>query len=143
MPGARDTAPAMSEENVEALRRVYEEWGRGNWRPRFQIYDPEMEWGWSEEFPDLAGVYRDPELRNQRLRQWLSSWESWRCEAEEYIVVGEFVVVLCRYAGRGKGSGVEVESQGAHVWKLRDGKAVRLEVFSSRKKALEAAGLRE
>ncbi len=52
-------------------------------------------------------------------------------------------MVLCRYTGRGKGSGVDVDVQGAHVWKMRDGKVVRLEIFSNREKALEAAGLRE
>jgi ketosteroid isomerase-like protein len=133
----------MSEENVEALRPVYEEWGRGNFSPRFEVYAPDMEWGWSAEFPDQAGVARDPELRSERLRRWLDSWEAWRVEAEEYISAGEFVVVLCRYTGRGKGSGVDVDVQGAHVWKMRHGKVVRLEIFSNREKALEAAGLRE
>jgi uncharacterized protein len=133
----------MSQENVEALRPVYEEWGRGNFSPRFEVYAPDMEWGWSAEFPDQAGVARDPELRSERLRRWLDSWEGWRVEAEEYISAGEFVVVLCRYTGRGKGSGVDVDVQGAHVWKMRDGKVVRLEIFSNREKALEAAGLRE
>jgi ketosteroid isomerase-like protein len=102
-----------------------------------------MEWGWSAEFPDQAGVVPDPELRSERLRRWLDSWEGWRVEAEEYISAGEFVVVLCRYTGRGKGSGVDVDVQGAHVWKMHDGKVVRLEIFSNREKALEAAGLRE
>src|SRR5215218_4989934 len=72
---SRDTAWAMSEENVEALRPVYEEWGRGNFSPRFEVYAPDMEWGWSAEFPDQAGVVRDPELRSERLRRWLDSWE--------------------------------------------------------------------
>jgi ketosteroid isomerase-like protein len=125
--------------NVEALRPVYEEWGRGNWQPRFDVYDPEMEWGWSEEFPGLAGVSADPELRSRRLREWLSPWQDWRCEAEEFVVAGACVVVLTRYSGRGKESGVSVDTQGAHVWTMRDGKAVRLEVFSSRTKALEMA----
>jgi uncharacterized protein len=133
----------MSGENVEALRSVYEEWGRGNFRPRLDIYERDMEWGWSGEFPDLGGVVREPELRSERLRRWLGSWEEWRVEAEEYITSGEFVVVLTRYTGRGKESGVDVDVRGAHVWKMRDGKAVRLEVISSREKALEAAGLRE
>jgi hypothetical protein len=103
----------MSQENVEALRPVYEEWGRGNFRPQFAVYAPEMEWGWSEEFPGLHGVYRDPQARSRRLREWLSPWEEWRVEAEEYIPAGEFVVVLARYTGRGKGSGVEVDTRGA------------------------------
>ncbi len=128
--------------NVEAVRPVYEEWGRGNWRPRFDFYAPDMEWGWSEEFPN-RGVSSDPETKSRRLREWLSPWEEWRCAAEDFVAAGEFVVVLTRYTGRGKGSGASVDSQGAHLWTIRDGMAIRLEVFSSRSKALEAAGLTE
>jgi uncharacterized protein len=132
----------MSEENVEALRPVYEEWARGNFRPSSDVYGPDLEWGWSEEFPDIHGVFRDPEPRTRSL-EWLRQWEDWLVEAEEYISGGEFVVVLCRYRGRGKQSGAAVDTTGAHVWTMREGKAVRLEVFSSRAKALEAAGLSE
>jgi ketosteroid isomerase-like protein len=132
----------MQRSNVDALRPVYEEWGRGNWTPRFEVYASDMEWGWSEEFPGLAGVHRDPALRSSRLREWLSPWEDWRCQAEEFVTNGEFVVVLARYIGRGKESGVTVDTEGAHLWRMRDGRAIRLEVFSSRSRALAAAGLR-
>jgi hypothetical protein len=54
----------MSEENVDALRPVYEEWGRGNFRPSSDAYGPDLEWGWSEEFPDSHGVFRDPAPRS-------------------------------------------------------------------------------
>jgi|SRR5215211_9463414 len=133
---------AMQLSNVEALRPVYEEWARGNWAPRFDVYAEDMEWGWSDEFPGLAGVYHDPGSRSRRLLEWLSEWEDWRCEAEEFVTNGEFVVVLARYTGQGKESGVTVDSEGAHVWRMRDGKVIRLEVFSSRRRALEAAGLK-
>ncbi len=53
------------------------------------------------------------------------------------------MVVLARYTGRGKGSGVDVDTEGAHVWTLRDGKAVRLEIFADRARALQAVGLAE
>jgi ketosteroid isomerase-like protein len=131
----------MSQANVDAIKPVYEEWGRGNWEPRFEIYADDLEWGWSDEFPGLGGVTQDPELRSRRLREWLSPWDDWRCEAEDFLVNGDYVVVLTRYVGRGKESQVAVDSLGAHVWKLRAGKAVRIEVFSSREKALASAGL--
>ena len=139
----RDTAWEMSKENVDALRPVYKEWGRGNFRPSAYPYGPDLEWGWSEEFPDIHGVFRDAEPRSSRMLEWLSQWEDWRVEAEEYIPTGEFVVVLCRYTGRGKESGAAVDTTGAHLWTMRAGRPVRLEVFSSRMKALEAAGLSE
>ena len=128
----------MTPGNAELLRPIYEEWGRGNWRPNFELYDPHMEWGWSDEFPGLAGVYEDHEDPNPRLRAWLSGWEDWRAEAEEFLEFGDHVVVLAIYWGRGKGSGVEISQQGAHVFVLRDGKVVRLEIFASRDKAIDS-----
>jgi hypothetical protein len=32
----------MSEENVEVLRRIYGEWGRGNFREGAELYDPQV-----------------------------------------------------------------------------------------------------
>jgi ketosteroid isomerase-like protein len=128
----------MATDNAALLRPIYEEWGRGNWRPNFEVYDPEMEWGWSDEFPGLAGVYRDHRDPNPRLRDWLSGWEHWRAEAEDFLEFGDTVVVLASYHGRGRGSGVEIHQEGAHVFELRDGKVVRLEIFASRDRAIRS-----
>jgi ketosteroid isomerase-like protein len=128
----------MATENAALLRPIYAEWSRGNWQPYFEIYDPEMEWGWSDEFPDLGGVYKDNRNPNPRLHRWLSGWEEWRAEADEYLERGDYVIVLASYHGRGKGSGVEIHQQGAHVFKVREGKVVRLEVFASRARAMES-----
>jgi uncharacterized protein len=128
----------MSSRKADLLRPIYEEWGRGNWQPHFDIYDPHMEWGWSGEFLGLGGVIEDQRTPNPRLRTWLREWEEWRAEAEEYVELGDYVVVLAVYLGRGRGSGVEIRQEGAHVFKLRDEKVVRLEIFASREKALES-----
>jgi ketosteroid isomerase-like protein len=79
--------------------------------------------------------------RNKRLHEWLSPWEDWRCEAEDFVEHDDYVVVLTRYWGRGKGSGATVDTRGAHVWKLREGKVIRLEVFADRANALKSIGL--
>lgn len=129
---------SMAPGNADLIRPVYEEWGRGNWRLRFDVYHPHMEWGWSDEFPGLAGVYDDRRDPNPRLRSWLSAWEHWRVEVDDYLELGDHVVVLASYHDRGKGSGVEVHQQGAHVFELRDGKVVRLEIFADREKAIES-----
>ena len=128
----------MPRSNVELIRPIYEEWSRGNWAPRFDVYDPHMEWGWSSEFLGLGGVFHDQRTPNPRLRTWLREWEEWRAEAVEYVELGDYVVVLAVYHGRGRGSGVEISQEGAHVFKLRDEKVVRLEIFASREKALES-----
>ncbi len=124
--------------NADLIRPIYEEWGRGNWRPAFDVYHPHMEWGWSDEFPGLAGVYEDHRDPNPRLRSWLSSWEHWRVEAEDYLEIGDRVVVLARYHGRPRGTQAEVRQQGAHVFELRGGRVVRLEIFADRERAIES-----
>jgi uncharacterized protein len=139
--GLRDTERVPS--NVDVIRPIYEQWGKGNWRYVPEVYADDMEWGWSDEFPGLSGVYRDSAVRNSRLREWLSPWEHWECEAEDYVTAGDNVVALCRYRGRGKGSGVVVDTEGAHVWKVRNGEVVRIEVFSSRERALREAGVEQ
>ena len=131
----------INEANIEVLRPVYEQFAEGNFRPVTDAYGPDLEWGWSEEFPDIAGVERGAEGQSERMLTWLRTWEHWRVEAEEYRTNGDLVVVLTRYIGRGKGSGVDVDTPGAHLWTVRDGRAVRMVVFSDRERALEAAGL--
>jgi len=49
--------------------------------------------------------------------------------------------VMVKLLARGKGSGVEVEARGAHVCTVRDGRAVRLEMYLDPARALEAVGL--
>jgi uncharacterized protein len=128
----------MAPANADLIRPIYEEWSRGNLRPSFDVYHPHMEWGWSDDFPGLDGVFEDRRDPNPRLRTWLSSWEHWRLDVDDYLELGDHVVVLTTYRGRGKGSGVEVRQQGAHVFELRDGKVVRLEIFADRKKAIDS-----
>jgi uncharacterized protein len=128
----------MASGNADLIRPIYEEWGRGNWRPAFDVYHPEMEWGWSDEFPGLAGVFEDRRDPNPRLHAWLSEWDHWRAVAEEFLEIGDHVVVLATYLGTGKGSGVEIRQEGAHVFELRDGRVVRLEIFASRERALQS-----
>jgi ketosteroid isomerase-like protein len=62
---------------------------------------------------------------------------------EEFIDAGpDQVLVFSREGGRGKGSGAEVITQPtAHLWTLRDGKAIRMKSYWERDDALEAAGL--
>ena len=128
----------MAPSNADLIRPIYEEWGRGNWRPRFEVYHPHMEWGWSDEFPGLDGVYEDHEHPNPRLLTWLREWEHWRAEPDDYLEIGDYVVVLASYYGRGRGSGVEIHQRGAHVFKLREGRVVRLEIFATQAKAMES-----
>ena len=131
----------MSQENVERLRAVYERWGRGDvWTP--EIFEPEVEVVWAAEIPDADTTHGLTEFE-QASRSWLSAWDGLRVDAEEYIDLGERVLVLVTIRGRGKDSSIETEGKYAHVWTMRDGKATRLVGYTDWDKALEAVGLSE
>ena len=107
--------------------------------------DPEIEWQGPREFPDLA----EPRHGHDGVREYFETLseaiEDYRMVPEEFIDAGsDQVLVFSREGGRGKGSGAEVVTQPtAHLWTIRDGKAIRMRSYWERPEALEAAGLRE
>ncbi len=63
--------------------------------------------------------------------------------AEEYIDAGDQLVVIVRYRGRGRLSGIEVNDLQFEVHTLRKGQCMRKVEFPTRSQALEAVGLSE
>src|SRR4051812_22176249 len=80
-------------------------------------------------------------------RTLLSPWEEFRLEAIEYRELDpERVLVLDRSSGRGKSSGLDlgrVQSQGAWLFHVREGRGTRMVRYLDCDRALEALGLRE
>jgi uncharacterized protein len=129
----------VSQENVELARRGYDAFNRGDMEVAFELFDPEIEWSEGTDVPEPQVYHGHDGVRRQQER-FREAWESFSIEPEEFIEMGEQLVVIAKLVGRGKGSGVEVEARGAHVWTVRDGKAVRLEMYGDPAKALEAVG---
>ena len=61
-----------------------------------------------------------------------------RIEPLEYIEAGEWLVVPYRFGGRARYTGLEVAFEFVHVFTLRDGLTVRLEVHPDREAAFAA-----
>ena len=144
----RDTAWAMSQENVEIVRALAESFQRRDHERAFEFYDSEIEWDASrcaEVIPDLAGVYRGHERVRAYWRRWLSAWNDLQFEVDAVREAGDDVVLLIRNQrqwGRHTGIATEFPSL-AMVFTLRGGKVVRVCTYTDQHAALEAAGLRE
>jgi ketosteroid isomerase-like protein len=132
----------MSRENVEAVRAVYSEWGKGNLRAGLDLYDPDVVFspgpGWSD-----TGRYLGTEAVKEFMRRYLDAWTNLTFAAEELIEAENNVVVAVCQRGLGRESGAPTEWRGFHVWTFRGRAVVRLEAFPDRTQALEAVGLRE
>ncbi len=144
----------MSQENVEIVRERYAvlvdgfahgSFERGDFDAFFEWIDPEIEWRGPPEFPDLG----EPRFGHEGVREYVAilfeAIEDYRMEPEEFIDAGDDrVLVFSREGGRGRGSGAEVVTQPtAHVWTIRNGKAIRMRSYWERAEALEAVGLSE
>jgi ketosteroid isomerase-like protein len=128
----------MSQENVEVVRRVWDAYSRRDFDQVRTLSDPAVVMITLEEGP-LYGI----EAVRKNHERWWETWENDETKVEEVIGVGDRVFVTARFWGRGRASGAEVEGRHVEVYTLRDGKIIRVEEFSERGAALEAAGLRE
>jgi len=135
----------MSQQNVEIMRRFYDAWFRrdpsemGTLDADIELYpDPQNEW------VGLNSLYRGPAGVRDYVRTVEEAVEDYHPQVERLIDAGEQVITLAIESGRGRGSGAEVHSnRTAHVWTLRNGRAIRLDLYNDRADAFKAVGLDE
>jgi hypothetical protein len=130
----------MPQENVDAVRPVYRQWARGNFRAGKDLLDDEVVFvTFATEGDDLT--YRGPAGVAEWMHEFLTQWTEFKVTAEEFIAAGEKVLAVGHQTARGRQSGVAVEMPVFGVWTFRQGKVIRLEFFRDRSRAFEAAGL--
>jgi ketosteroid isomerase-like protein len=136
----------MSQEDVEVVRRVYEAVARRDAATVLALYDPEVEVD-SSRLPEagLVGMslVRGHEGIRRITRDWNEAWESADDNCEELIDAGQHVIAVVTRRGRGRASGVQVETRRGGIWTIREGKVLRVVWFPLVDEAVEAAGLAE
>ena len=123
--------------NVDLIRRLYEAWNAGDVETAMAGVAPDVEWVEPPDNPDgSAWQGRDGVLA--AMTHWTEPFDDWEFEVFEIEEVGDQVLVGLKQWGRGRTSGAAVESDGWHVWTLRDGVGTRMLMFRSRSEALAA-----
>ena len=118
------------------MRSIYADWEQGaflaaEWaHPEIEVViaDGPSPGRWS----GLAGMA-------EAARDLFSAWDDVRAEAEEYRALDrDEVLVLDHRSGRGTTSGLELgqmRTQGATLWRVRDGRMTRLVIYWDRNRA--------
>jgi ketosteroid isomerase-like protein len=129
----------MSEENVEIVRRAFQYLvsGRGG-SEVLASFDPDVVMK-----PVETGATYGVNAIRDNFERWQSTFDELSVTVEGMIDAGDRVVHSAHWRGRGRGSGIKVDACYHEVYMLRDGKIIRVDEYTERTEALEAAGLSE
>jgi ketosteroid isomerase-like protein len=130
----------MSEQQVRAVRAVYERWARGDFAASLDVFATDVVFALPPPFPE-AGTYRGLERIKEYTREFLEPWTHITIDAEELTETDDTVLAAVVQRGAGDLSGAVTEFRYYQVWWFRGGKVVRLENFRERADARAAAGL--
>ena len=133
----------MSQANVELTRQAYATWNTGEleWLMDHMTDDFEFQPGLG--FSDLSTVIRGKDGWRQFAETWREAWEDITVKVERIEDLGDRVVALLTFNGRGRGSGVEVSLRVGHVATVREGRLSKLVSIASWDETLQAVGLSE
>ena len=139
----RDTARAMSQENIDLVRSHYEAYNRQDLEATLAPLHDDIEIDLSATaIPEtetsgtrpVAAVFTD---------QWKTSGAIEQ-RPQEFVELDEdHILVPLQCWGMIDGTELELWMELVDIWTLRDGKAARIDVYPDKGSALEAAGLSE
>jgi ketosteroid isomerase-like protein len=127
----------MSRENVELVREMYEAYLAGDAKRSLAFFHPDVEVDFSVRVD--IGVTRGRDAVAQVVSSWIATWDEYTEELREIRDLGDQVCVVAMQRGRGKGSGVELSTEFASLYEIRDGMVTRITMYSDLASALEAA----
>ncbi len=132
----------MSQENVGLIGAIYDAFAAGDIHGVVGRMSPDIVWNEAENFAYADGnPYCGPEaILGGVFARLGSEWDGFAAVPEEYLDAGDTVVVLGRYRGTCKATGLAMDAQLAHVWRVVDGKAARFQQYTDTLQAARVTG---
>ena len=129
------------------VRSAWEAFNRRDLDAAFMLYHPDCESTWPDDLLTVGFSVPGTHNREDRIRIQREGFEDWggslHFEPEELIEVGDRLVTIGRMDATGPGSGAAVDMEWVAVVTMRDGRAIREEIYFDLRQALDAAGLPE
>ena len=132
----------MSQADVAVVRAAFDAYLRGDEPAMLELVAPDVV---VTQFPDQIDVrdYHGHEGLRQVMADWIGTWADWSIELLDAREADGLVVATAFQRGRGKGSGVPMQSEVTFLFTLRAGTIARWQMFRSEQEALKAVGLEE
>jgi uncharacterized protein len=105
-------------------------------------FDPQIEWNEGEGFlyADWNPYVGPQAVAEGVFQRIVGDIEGLAVVPESFIDGGDAIVVEGRYKGTWRASGTPIDSQVGHVWRLRDGKVIRIQQYTDTAHFKAAAG---
>ena len=131
----------MQSDNIEIAKRMLDAWNAGNVDRMIDFWTEDGDWIW-EDAPDLpdARVVRGREQVEAHLRDVMGLLGDLKLEAEEFVDLGDDLLVVVRTSVHGAQSGIELDTPGFHLVRFENGRVRRYRWFLDRDQAVRAAG---
>jgi ketosteroid isomerase-like protein len=130
---------AVSQTDVQELQNRYEAGGHGDWAAFFGDVHEDFEMVTPERGPLGATTIAGGEGAREAFTDFFGPYEEVWVEPQDFFDHGDRTVVFFIQRCRPSGSSATVDIHAAHLWTMRDGRPVRLQIFPEREKALKAA----
>lgn len=128
-------------ERIDRLRKAIDDFNQRGLLD-FEAFDPAVEWRTPADLPD-AGVRRGREEVRDHLYSWAGAFEEFRADPQEFIEVGDCVIVRLVLSGRLQGSGIRVQQpELVDVFRFRGDTVVEVREYRTTQEALRAAAAR-
>lgn len=127
-------------DNVRIVRGLYEAFGKGDVGAVLAAFDDQIQWLEAEGFTYAEGnPYVGPAaVATGVFQRIVNDVENFTVAPASYVDGGDTVVAEGRYTGRVKATGVPVDAQFAHVWRLRDGKIIGFQQYTDTRQWMAA-----
>jgi ketosteroid isomerase-like protein len=139
---AEDRGYAMSQQNVEVVRRAFEAFNGRDIEAALGDAVPEVTLDWSRSRGLDAGVYVGYDAIRQFWTGIFEAFEQLTLVPDEFTVHGEQVMVPNTALMRGR-DGIQVEVRSVSVATLRDGRLLRWTIYQDKTEARTAVGIEE
>jgi ketosteroid isomerase-like protein len=131
----------VSQDDIEVVRDQFAAVNERDWARAMSLYAEDVVLVVSPEAFVEGGTYEGREAVGEWFGNWFRTFKpGYRFEFEEVRDLGGTILLVASHVGEGRTSGVEVHGTTAYLYRVRDGKVVRAELYRSRDQALEAAG---
>jgi uncharacterized protein len=129
----------MNATNADLVRERFGPMRDGDVEALLPLIHPEFEVTTPPALAAEPDTYRGHEGIRRYFESFYESMDRVSFEPDDFIAVGERVVVPLTLRARGRTTGIETAQRVVQVWELRDEKAYRIEVYATLEEAMDAA----